>query len=59
MTGTGFAGMTRLAASSPEMWSDIVALNGKNILPLLDRCVEEMGRMREMVETAPGKRENS
>jgi prephenate dehydrogenase len=53
MTGTGFAGMTRLAASSPEMWSDIAALNGNNILPLLDRCVDEINRMREMVEAAP------
>jgi prephenate dehydrogenase len=52
MTGTGFTGMTRLAASSPEMWSDIAALNARNILPLLDRCVEEINRMKKMVGEA-------
>jgi prephenate dehydrogenase len=37
LTGTGFAGMTRLAAGSPEIWSDILLDNSNNILNALCR----------------------
>jgi prephenate dehydrogenase len=32
LTGTGFAGMTRLAAGSPEIWRDILLENSENLL---------------------------
>jgi prephenate dehydrogenase len=36
-TGTGFAGMTRLAAGSPEIWRDILLDNSDQILHALQR----------------------
>jgi prephenate dehydrogenase len=36
-TGTGFAGMTRLAAGSPEIWRDILLDNSDHILHALQR----------------------
>ncbi|MDR3198454.1 MAG: prephenate dehydrogenase/arogenate dehydrogenase family protein [Planctomycetaceae bacterium] len=37
LTGTGFAGMTRLAAGSPEIWRDILLDNSGHVLNALHR----------------------
>lgn len=45
MAGTGFKDFTRIAASSPEMWSDIFYANKEAMLSQLD------GFMQQLIET--------
>lgn len=49
-TGTGFADMTRIAASDPHLWLEIIRQNRGNILRQLDLLVESLTRLRKMVE---------
>ncbi|MDR0336910.1 MAG: prephenate dehydrogenase, partial [Planctomycetaceae bacterium] len=44
-TGTGFAGMTRLAAGSPEIWRDILLDNRNNILKALCRVDTQLQQL--------------
>jgi prephenate dehydrogenase len=46
----GFRDLTRLAASSPHLWSDILVANGDAIGRAIDLYVERLTRLREMVE---------
>ena len=50
--GKGFLDATRISSGSPDMWRDIVALNRKNILAALDRFIEELGTLRDVVSGA-------
>ncbi len=43
----GFRDTTRIAASSPEMWSQICDANRDAICPLLDEYIMELTRIRE------------
>src|SRR5699024_3772383 len=45
----GFRDMTRIASSSPAMWSDIVKHNRLNILALIDTWVGEMKTVKQLV----------
>src|SRR5699024_7233975 len=45
----GFRDITRIASSSPAMWSDIVKHNRLNILALIDTCVGEMKTVKQLV----------
>jgi prephenate dehydrogenase len=45
----GFKDTSRVAASSPQMWSDICMANPKNILNALDQCVEYLAHFRKAI----------
>ncbi|WP_010286108.1 prephenate dehydrogenase [Kurthia massiliensis] len=46
----GFRDMTRIAASNPQMWSDILQQNKKHILEQLHRWQAEMRRVETILE---------
>jgi len=50
MAGGGFSSMTRIAKSSPVMWSDIFKQNKKNLLKSLKSFNEEVKKMQAMIE---------
>ena len=43
---SGFADFTRLAASDPELWADILSANSSAALEALDALAEDLKRMR-------------
>jgi prephenate dehydrogenase len=45
----GLKDLTRIAASSPQMWSDICLANSKNVLNALDKCVEQLAGFRKAI----------
>lgn len=47
--GRGFRDSTRIAMSSPELWSDICRLNGKNILRFADIFKKEIERFESLI----------
>jgi len=47
--GKGFLDATRISSGSPDMWREIVALNRENILAALDRMIEELGILRNVI----------
>jgi len=46
----GFRDLTRLAASSPHLWSDILLANGDAIVRAIDQYVERLTRLRTLIE---------
>ena len=48
----GFRDLTRLAASNPHLWSDILLANRDAIVRAIDLYVERLGSLREMVRSA-------
>ncbi len=46
----GFKDMSRVAKSSPDMWTDIFRQNRKNLLESIDLFEEHMKKVRAMVE---------
>ncbi|QDF29033.1 prephenate dehydrogenase [Halarcobacter anaerophilus] len=46
----GFKDMSRVAKSSPKMWSDIFKQNRKNLLNAIDQFEIQMKEVRDMVE---------
>ena len=50
MAGPAFHDLTRLAAGAPEMSHDICLTNRDNILHWLDRYVDELYRLRSLIE---------
>lgn len=47
--GGGFRDFTRIASSSPQMWHDIMRANADAVGSLLDRQIEELTRIRQML----------
>ena len=45
----GFRDLTRLAASSPHLWSDILLANAEAIARAIDLYVERLSRLRAMI----------
>ena len=45
----GFRDLTRLAASSPHLWSDILLANGDAIVRAIDLYVERLTRLRALI----------
>lgn len=45
----GFKDTTRIAGSSPQMWSDICLANSKNVLKALDEIVQELALYRKAI----------
>ena len=52
LASSGYAGMTRLAASDTRMMSDIVASNREHILKMVDAFQAELSRLRAAVAGA-------
>jgi prephenate dehydrogenase len=52
----GFRDLTRLAASSPHLWGDILLANGEAVGRAIDLYIERLSALRELVRTgdAPG-----
>lgn len=50
LLGAGFRDFTRIAASDPVMWRDILFDNKENILPLLDAYIEELELLRTLID---------
>jgi prephenate dehydrogenase len=46
----GFKDFTRIASSSPEMWSDICAMNKEQILKTIDGFRRRLDNLRELIE---------
>jgi 3-phosphoshikimate 1-carboxyvinyltransferase len=46
----GFRDFTRIAASDPIMWRDIFATNSAPVLEILDRYIDDLGRLRAMID---------
>jgi prephenate dehydrogenase len=54
--GRGFADITRIASSSPELWRDICVLNRENLVKFIDAFVERLRKVRNNIaagETDP------
>ncbi|MEK3934741.1 prephenate dehydrogenase [Sporosarcina sp. FSL W7-1349] len=47
----GFRDLTRIASADPVMWRDITIQNREELLNQLNGWIEEMGNIREMLET--------
>jgi prephenate dehydrogenase len=47
--GNGFRDTTRIAAGSPEMWRDIVLMNGDNIRNAISSIINELGNFLEIM----------
>ena len=45
----GFRDFSRIAASDPVMWRDIFQANGPAVLAVLDRFLDELGNIRQMI----------
>jgi prephenate dehydrogenase len=52
--GGGFRDFTRIAASHPVMWRDIVLANRESVLAGIDATLAELSRMREWIERSEG-----
>ena len=50
--GQGFRDMTRIAASSPDIWTDISLLNRQNLIEMLSLFRENLNRMEAHLNTA-------
>jgi 3-phosphoshikimate 1-carboxyvinyltransferase len=47
----GFKDFTRIASSDPTMWLDICKANKTEILPLIQRCQEQLGKIHQLLES--------
>ena len=47
--GGGFRDFTRIASSSPQMWHDIVRANKHAVSEVLDRQIEDLRQLRQMI----------
>ncbi|MDD3342183.1 MAG: prephenate dehydrogenase [Sulfurospirillaceae bacterium] len=50
LAGGGFRDMSRIAKSSPQMWSDIFKQNKKNLLHSIDVFEQELAKSKKMIE---------
>lgn len=50
LCATGFRDSTRIASGSPEMWRDIVMMNGEQVLAALDQFHAELSRFKVLIE---------
>ena len=53
--GPGFRDASRLAGSSPALWSQILGLNARHLAPALRLLEEEVGALRRALEEDPAR----
>lgn len=53
--GNGLRDVTRISAGSPEMWRDIVMLNGDNIINALDAVISDLDFFKKMIKFSESK----
>jgi len=51
--GKGFLDTTRISASSPDMWQDIIELNKSHISQALKKMISHLEEMSLLVESLP------
>jgi len=51
LSGAGFQDATRLAAGSPELWTQILSHNRRNVLSALEKFEQQLTRLREALES--------
>lgn len=51
LAGGGFKGMSRIAKSSPQMWSEIFKQNSKNLLESISFFEKELASAKAMIES--------
>jgi prephenate dehydrogenase len=51
LAGSGFRDFTRIAASNPELWADILLDNRVAVLDLLDQQRQGIAHMQELLRT--------
>ena len=49
--GPGWRDMTRLAAGSPELWTEILSRNRSPVTNALQQCIDRLRAVRELLET--------
>jgi prephenate dehydrogenase len=52
LAGSGLRDTTRIAASNPELWQEIISANRNSIAPLLDRVIEELQELSRNLHSA-------
>jgi prephenate dehydrogenase len=52
----GFKDFTRIAASHPEMWRDIVLMNRDKLLPMIERFQDYLSGLRDAIEQEDAER---
>ena len=50
LSGKGFLDATRIAGGDPGLWSDILTDNAGNLVPAIDRLIEELEKIRKALE---------
>ncbi len=50
--GNGFRDVTRISSGSPDMWRGIVLQNRDNISGAIDRMIEELERLKQLISGA-------
>jgi prephenate dehydrogenase len=53
-SGGGLRDTTRIAASSPEMWRDILLWNRDNLVALIELYEQELGQLKELIRAGDG-----
>ncbi len=56
LIGSGFRGMTRLAASDPVLWRDVALANRAQLSLALRRTMERLGELAAAIDAGDGKR---
>ncbi|MHB1698184.1 MAG: prephenate dehydrogenase [bacterium] len=57
--GSGFKDSTRIASSSPELWTDIFLMNGENIIASLEGFIASANTIKGFLETGDRESLNS
>ncbi len=51
LIGTGFEDMTRIAASDPQMWVDILLTNKENIIKNIDNYITKLNKFKDIIDS--------
>ena len=52
ISGAGLRDTTRIAASNPELWSDIITSNSQALKPLLKKMYEDLGKFISTIDNS-------
>jgi prephenate dehydrogenase len=53
LSGSGLRDTTRIAASSPTLWREIIAANSQALIPLIDHLIESLRDLNRALATEP------